>query len=232
MPRRRRFGAAGLVFHVLNRSSRRTTLFAKADDYSAFERILSEALARIPTRLLCYCIMPNHWHLVIWPRGDTELSRFMHWLTTTHARRWQNLRQTQGYGPVYQDRFKAIPVQGDAHLIRLCRYVERNALRAGLVDRAEDWRWGSLWQRVRNGHSVPLSAWPIPPPPEWARIVNEPLAFAELTAIRACMKAGSPFGDATWRADTAHALSLPENPRPRGRPSKKKKGTGVFFEAP
>jgi len=220
------------VFHVLNRACRRATLFATADDYGAFERILSEALARIPTRLLCYCIMPNHWHLVVWPRGDTELSRFMHWITTTHARRWRSHRQTHGYGPVYQDRFRAVPVQDDGHLVRLCRYVERNALRAGLVERAEDWRWGSLWQRVKNCHPVPLSAWPIPTPPEWARIVNEPLPVAELTVIRACTRAGSPLGDTTWRTATARALSLPENPRPRGRPAQTKKGTGVFSAMP
>lgn len=228
MPRRTRVRSAELVFHVLNRASRRTTLFASPDDYAAFERVLVEALARIPTRLLCYCVMPNHWHLVIWPRSDTELSRFMHWVTTTHARRWQRHRDTQGYGPVYQNRFKAVPVQDDDHLIRLCRYVERNALRAGLVARAEDWRWGSLWQRAKDHHPVPLSLWPVPQPLEWVQIVNEPLTIDELSAIRASLQAGSPLGDPAWRAATARGLSLPENPRPRGRPRKEKRGRGYF----
>ena len=232
MPRRARMGAGGIVFHVLNRASRRHPLFSEDRDYEAFVHLLGQASRRASVRILAYCVMPNHWHLVVWPRTDGELSSFMHWLTMTHAVRWHSCRRTAGLGPVYQGRFKAVPVQDDMHLLRVCRYVERNAVRAGLVQRAEDWHWGSLWQRVENCHPVPLSAWPIPYPPEWPRLVNDPLPPAELHEIRLSTNAGSPIGEPVWRTVTAAALSLPAVPRRRGRPPGEKKGTGAISLSP
>jgi putative transposase len=68
MPRRPRIAPGGLVYHVLNRAVARLCLFEKDADYAAFERVLAEALEKHPTRLLAYTVMPNHWHLVVWPR--------------------------------------------------------------------------------------------------------------------------------------------------------------------
>src|SRR5439155_23281390 len=147
MPRRPRGPATDLVYHVLNRAVRRAPLFQTPADYSAFEHVLLQAMQRVPLRLLAYCAMPSHWHLIVWPTAAGELSRFMHWLTCTHAQRWHSAHGTSGTGAVYQGRYKAIPVESDLHLLRVCRYVERNALRAGRVPRAEDWRWSSLWRR-------------------------------------------------------------------------------------
>jgi putative transposase len=137
-----------VIYHVLNRAIRRATLFETERDYEAFETVLWEAHQRLPMRIMAYCIMPNHWHLVLWPSRDGELSEFVGWLTATHARRWHEFRQTKGSGYVYQDRFKSFPVQGDEHFLIVCRYVERNALPAGLVRRAEQWRCSNLWRRV------------------------------------------------------------------------------------
>ena len=148
----------GLVYHALNRANARQTIFDDDGDYEAFERVLAEAVDRHVMRLLAYCVMPNHFHLVLWPRADGDLSRFMRWLTLTHTQRWHAHHHTAGTGHLYQGRFRSFPVQDDGHLLTLCRYVERNALRAGLVGRAEDWRWGSLH---RSQSSVP----PRPPPP-------------------------------------------------------------------
>src|SRR5687768_3602053 len=147
VPRRTRRAASGLVFHVLNRGSRKGLLFESDADYRAFERLLVTALGRFPVSLFAYCLMPNHWHFVITAPNDRELSRFMHWLTGTHARRWHVHRGTNGQGAVYQGRYKAIPIKADGHLLWVCRYVERNACRAGIVDRAERWPWCSLWRR-------------------------------------------------------------------------------------
>src|SRR5436189_3540964 len=133
MARNPRIAPGGFVYHVLNRSVARLPLFETDDDYRAFLRVLAEAQTRHPTRLLGYCLMPNHWHLVLWPRADGDLSRFMHWLTMTHTQRWRHHRRLVGLGPLYQGRFKSFPVQTDAHLLVLLRYVERNPLRANLV---------------------------------------------------------------------------------------------------
>ena len=150
MGRALRTAAGGLAYHVLNRANARMRIFDDAKDYEAFERILTEAVRRVKMRLLAYCVMPNHWHLVLWPRGDGDLSTFMGWLTLTHTQRWHAHRHSVGSGHVYQGRFKPFLVESDDHLWTMCRYVERNALRAGLCERAEQWRWSSAgWVKGR-----------------------------------------------------------------------------------
>ena len=146
MGRPKRAADGGLVYHVLNRSNAKMPIFKKEADYEAFERVLEEAVERSETRLLAYCVLRTHWHLVVWPREDGELSRFTGWLTLTHTQRWHAHRHSTGTGHVYQGRFKSFPVQEDEHFYAVCRYVERNALRANLVTRAEDWRWNSLYR--------------------------------------------------------------------------------------
>jgi putative transposase len=116
-------------------------------------------------RVLAYVVMPNHWHLVLWPAADVQLSRFMQWLTLTHTRRWHIVRGTIGTGPLYQGRYKAIPIQSDEHLLTAMRYVERNPLRAGLIGRAQDWPWcsaasahgGRAWPPVKDPSRVRLT---------------------------------------------------------------------------
>ena len=151
MPRTPRSAPGGYVYHALNRGVARLPLFEKDGDYAAFERVLAEALAQHPTRVLGYCLMPNHWHFVLWPERDGELTAFLSWLTHTHTQRWHAHRHTAGTGHLYQGRFKAFPVEADEHLDTVLRDVERNALRAGLAERAEAWRWSSLWRRVHGG---------------------------------------------------------------------------------
>src|SRR5713226_8406175 len=145
MPRRARVAPGGLVYLVLNRAVARLPLFQKDGDFEAFERVLCEAQEGHPSRLLSYCIMPNHWHLVLWPRRDGELTAFLRWLTHTHTMRWHAHYHTSGTGHLYQGRFKSFPIERDEHFYRVVRYVERNALRANLVAKAEEWQWSSLW---------------------------------------------------------------------------------------
>lgn len=135
--------AVDVVYHVLKRANARMTLFDVDRDYAAFQRVLTQACARVSMRLLAYCIMPNHWHLVVWPRHDGDRSRFMNRLTLTHTQRWHQHRHTVGEGHVYQGRFKSFPVETSEYFLTLCRYVERNPVRAGLVEWVEQWRWSS-----------------------------------------------------------------------------------------
>src|SRR5262249_53973057 len=162
MPRRARNAPGGLVYHVLNRAVARLPLFQKDGDYAAFERVLAKALHEHPMRLLAYCLMPNHCHLVLWPQQDGELTAFLRRVTHTHSMRWHAHYHTGGTGHIYQGRFKSFPVETDDHCYAVLRYVERNALRANLVKRAEDWRWGSLWRRLSGeGGAVALHDWPL-----------------------------------------------------------------------
>ncbi len=113
---------------------------------AAFERILHEALQFYQLELFSYQLMSNHYHLVLRPLIDGEMSRFMGWIGGTHTMRYHAHYHTSGLDHVYQQRYKSFPIQDDDHFWVVCRYVERNALRAKLVARAEDWRWGSLWR--------------------------------------------------------------------------------------
>lgn len=147
MPRTNRIAPGGWVLHVLNRGNARSEIFEDDGDYLAFEAVLGETVERLSMRLLAYCIMPNDWHMLVWPREDGDLGRFMQRLTVTHVRRWHLHRHSVGHGHLYQGLYKSFPIQQDAHFLTACRYVERNALRANLVERAEDWRWSSLTVR-------------------------------------------------------------------------------------
>jgi putative transposase len=208
------------VYHVLNRAVARLPLFEKDADYEAFERVLAEALEKHPTRLLSYCILPNHWHLVLWPREDGELTNFVRWLTHTHVMRWHAHYGTAGTGHLYQGRFKSFPIQTDEHFYTVTRYVERNALRANLAVRAEQWRWCSLWHRVSGSPDARklLHRWPLAEPDGWVDLVNRPESEAELKAVRQAIRRGSPFGSSQWQARTANRLDLQWTLRPRGRP--------------
>jgi putative transposase len=199
MPRRRRSTTAGIIFHILNRGSRKGVLFETADDYRAFETVLGTAVERFGIQLLAYCLMPNHWHFVIVPPASRALSRFMHWLTTTHARRWRLHTGTHGQGAVYQGRFKAVPIESNEHLLWVLRYVERNACRASLVNRAEDWQWCSLWRRENHTDTSWLSSWPVAPPADWLDRVNDPQTPDELAVFRRQVQSGEPFGTREWR---------------------------------
>jgi putative transposase len=222
MARSARKAPGGFVFHVLNRGVGRRELFSEESDYAAFERVLETTIAAVPVRVLAYCLLPNHWHLLLWPRKDGDLAAFMQRLTTTHVRRFQKHHDEVGLGHIYQGRFKSFPVQEDRHFLTVARYVERNALRANLTSRAERWQWGSLWGREHGTTQQRelLSEWPVLRPPGWTAIVNRPQTEKELAALRLSVKRGRPFGDASWQKQTADRLGLGRAFRDPGRPKK------------
>jgi len=201
----------------------RLPLFQKDNDYLAFERVLAESLERPDAPdLLAWCLMPNHWHLVVHAGKRANLSTWMQWVTVTHTHRWHAHTHTAGDGPLYQGRFKSFPVQEDVHFLTLCRYVEANARRAKLVKRAETWPWGSLWVR-RNSRSALrrwLRPWPVNRPRNWLANVNRPIDEEAIQSVRQSLARGVPLGDKPWRARVANRLGLDITLRPRGRPRK------------
>jgi putative transposase len=216
MPRSRRLLLAGGYFHVINRGNDRSVVFRQPGDFSAFLRLIEVAQERIRLRLLAYCLMPNHFHLVLSPNSPDDVSRWMHWLTTTHAHRHHLRFGTSGC--VWQGRFKAFQIKHDAHLLTVMRYVERNALRAGLVDKAEQWSWGSLALRLRSGTGPMLTEPPVPLPLDWAARVNEPHSPTELEALRTCVNRQRPYGDRQWLEADAPRPRQALPARCRGRP--------------
>ena len=225
MPRRARSLVGGYPYHVLNRANGRLRLFKKDADFAAFEQVLGEAYDRVPLRVLAYVLMGNHWHFVVWPRRGQEgqVSDFFRWLSVTHSQRFHAHHGTAGMGHVYQGRFKSFPIAADEHLLAVLRYVERNPLRAGLVSRAEAWRWGSLYRRTRGtaDEQAVLTPSPVSLGRLWLKHVNRPQTDAELADIRRSVTRGQPFGSEAWRTKVARKLGLEHTFRPRGRPRKK-----------
>ena len=219
MPRTARASVGGVCYHVINRGNARAEVFHQDADYATFVKLLATACERIPMRVLAYCLMPNHFHLMLWPHGEGDLGRFMHWVLTAQVRRYHQVHRSSGH--LWQGRFKAFPIQQDEHLLTVLRYVERNALRAKLVRRAENWRWGSLAHCVPGEAQGFLHPGPLPRPRNWIAYVNRSQTADELTALRQSVNRGTPFGAPAWMRRTARRLGLEASLRPRGRPRKK-----------
>lgn len=215
MPRTARASQGQICYHAMNRGNARARVFHDSTDYRTFEKLMERANRRLQLRILAWCLMPNHFHMVLYPLGDRDMSRWMHWLLTTHVHAHRRRHETTGR--IWQGRFKAPPVQKDDHLLVVMRYVERNPLRAGLVARAQDWPWSSLRPRLAREHGL-LSPSPVPLPDRWCEWVNEPLTSGELEAVRSSLRRGRPYGDPAWTRGTAERLGLLASLRPLGRP--------------
>lgn len=219
MPRIRRSAPPGLAHHVINRGNDRKRVFHKVGDYLAFLRFMFEAQTKVPTRILAFCLMPNHFHLVLWPETVEALSAYMHRLMNLHVHSYHHHYGTVGHGHIWQSRFKNFPIQHDLHLLRVLRYVEANALRASLVRRAEDWSWSSL-AKSRGSDWPELTPSPIDRPDDWLDFVNEAVGGGALKRIRFSARRGAPYGEPEWTERVAKAYGLEFTLRPAGRPGK------------
>jgi putative transposase len=222
MPRIERVDVANEIFHVINRANARVKIFDNKKDYEQFEEILEEAVEKFNVNLFAYCIMPNHFHLVLSPNEDGELSRFMGWLTNTHTRRWHSSKKTIGQGHLYQGRYKSFLCQKENYLLTLLRYVERNAKRAKVVKNAIDWKWSSLWTR-KNGspeRKKMLTEWPIKMPKDYESFVNESQPKEEVESIRKSTTKNIPFGNDKWVGEIVDKFNIGQTLRNVGRPKK------------
>jgi len=218
MPRNLRCDVAGQVYHALNRGNGRQTIFHKEEDYEAFERVMVLGLKKFEVELFSYQWMPNHWHMLLMPNVDGEMGRFLGWVTKTHTARYHAHYHTTGEGHVYQGRFKSFPVEDDSHFLVCGRYVERNALTANLVERAEAWRWGSLWNWCGGKSKIKLSSWPVKRAAKWVERVNQPLTEKEIVQFQKSLTRNSPFGSEDWVNRIAKKYKLESTLRARGRP--------------
>ena len=217
MPRIARGLLAGHAYHVLNRGNGQATIFHKHSDYQAFLDLLAAAKARFPVRLFGFCIMPNHFHLVVQPTSAGALSPFMQWWLTSHVRRYH--QHYGGSGHVWQGRFKSFPIQQDEHLLTVLRYVLWNPVRAGLVQNIREWQWNSLHA------SAVVDPCPVPLPRDRTRWLEESLTPQEVNALRRRVARHAPYGSTEWEASIAVEAGLESTLRPRGRPRKHPPGT-------
>ena len=226
MSRPRRNTRGGYIYHILNRGNDRKTTFQKPEDYRAFERVWREGSMLMNLPLLSYCLMPNHWHMIVFPpAGEDDLvSQFFQWVTMTHSSRYHHHYGTVGNGHLYPARFKSFPVECENYLYHLLRYVERNAQRANLVTRAEEWPWSSLWKYYRGDEAsgLTLTDWPVHRPNDWLEHVNAPQNEKEVNAIARSMLKGTPYGSESWVTRIAKELGLEHTLKGPGRPPKKR----------
>ena len=222
MPRIIRTDVGGEVYHILNRANARVQIFDNDQDYQIFESILKDAVEKFDMGLLSYCIMPNHWHLVLHPKQDGDLARFMGWLSNTHTRRWHTSKGTIGEGHLYQGRYKSFICQKDDYFLTLVRYVEQNAKKAGLCRLAEDWQWSSIYRREKGSAKQKeiLSEWPIGIPKNYLLLVNQDQNINEEEAIENSITKGNPYGDIDWVKKIAKIFGLEQTLRRVGRPTR------------
>jgi putative transposase len=218
MPRTARAAAGGVVYHALNRGNGRMSVFRKPGDYLAFVELLLEGKQRARVELFGFCLMPNHWHLVLRPKGDGDLAGYLSWVTNTHVKRYRShYRRTSGH--LYQGRYKSFPVEEDVYFRTLLRYVEANPLGAKLAARAQDWKWSSLGCDAALSSRL-LDPWPVERPRDWAAVVNRPLGEQEKQRVINSLERGRPLGGESWTVRIAQRLGLQYTLNPRGRPKK------------
>lgn len=182
---------------------------------------MTHAQSRKRLKILAYCLMPNHFHMLLMPSKGRELSQWMQWLLTSHVRRYH--RHYKSSGHVWQGRFKSFIVQEDDHLLTVIRYVERNPVRAALVGAAKDWTWSSHPERSGSKPGILLSELPIELPSHWQNYVDTPLTDKELEKIRRSVIRQAPYGNPDWQKQICEGFGLRSTINSRGRPRKQVK---------
>lgn len=222
MARRPRVDVEGYFYHVLNRANAKQIIFKSQKDYQFFESTLTEAIEKFQVRLIAYCIMPNHFHLVLYCDKDGEIQKCMQWLTVTHTQRLHVRNSTIGHGHIYQGRYKSFVVETDVYLNILLKYVEQNPLRANLVQNLKQWRWGSYYRRkygtdkerkLLDDTFVILSG-------NYEDSVHQIFNDEQVTLIRESVNKGKPLGSVSWMKQMVKRFKLESCMRNRGRPRK------------
>lgn len=196
MARQPRIDLGDYVYHVINRANGRATIFKSDVEYADFEYLLSEIRETYDMRILAYVLMPNHWHLMLYPKKDGDLSKALHWLTTSHVRRHHSRNGTIGHGHLYQGTYKSFLVQTDSHFLTVLKYIERNAVRAKLCKTAPSWKWCSAHRRINgtNREKNLLAELPVPLPQQYLDWLNDPEPAESLKEIRECVERGVSYG--------------------------------------
>ncbi len=227
MARSARTDVGDIPYHVINRAVGRLKIFHTPKDYELFLELLKKSRFECNMRLLAYTLMPNHWHLVVYPQNDGDLGLFMHYLTNAHTRKVHTMTKTIGHGPLYQGRYKSFMIENDKHLLTVMKYVERNPVRAKLSRSCEGWRWGSAWLRkygTKEQREI-LSVPPVDLPRSYLSWINESDKEEEIEQLRKSVTRGAPFGTASWTDMMVKEHELQSTVRVPGRPKKSKEIT-------
>lgn len=218
MPRISRGLADNHYYHLLNRGNGQQQVFLCEDDYRVFVDLLRAAKERYPLHLYGYCLMPNHFHLLVKPEKGEDLSRWMQWLMTSHVRRHHRVYRTSGH--IWQGRYKSFLVQDADYMLTLLRYIEGNPVRTGLVSSSVDWRWGSSCDRGKDEKEALVDLFPLQFPEDWVESVDQPLTDKERERYRLSIKRQAPFGSKDWQMRVCERYGLESTMKKKGRPLK------------
>lgn len=201
MARLPRIDIAGNYYHVLNRTNARVIISFTDCEYKLLEHIIEEACMFFDIHILAYCIMPNHFHFVVFTQQEGELGTVFKWITQTHTQRWHKKRNTIGTGSLYQGRFKSFPIQEDQYLFNVIRYVERNPLTANLVSNPLNWKYSSLYRRHKGTEKDRNILQPIDNllPKNYIKHLMTPISKKELDGFKKAINQNQAFGDDTYR---------------------------------
>jgi putative transposase len=222
MPRIARALTDNACYHIINRGNCRQEVFHKNGDYQSFIELLQHARNKFPVKLHAWCLMPNHFHLLVQPDQADQLNKLMQWLMTSHVRRYHQHYHTSGH--VWQGRYKSFIVQDNDHLITVIRYIEANPVRAGLVETATQWSWSSHGSRGINAGDSRFDTLPIPLPLDWTTYVDAPLTDAEIEKLRNSVNRQTPFGSEDWKDELCVRMGLESTVRTRGWQKGRKRG--------
>lgn len=222
MPRNARVDVGGEIYHVINRANGRLRIFNKSEDYQLFEQLLFETKELFDMRILAYCIMPNHFHLVLYPRNSGDLGLFMHRLSNAHTRKVHARTNTNGNGHLYQGRYKSFLVDEENYLLAVIKYVERNAVRAELIHSCEDWKWGSAWRRIHGTvqQQKLLDQKSFQLPDNYLKWINTKENSESLNIIRTSVNKSVPYGRERWVENMVSKYHLESTLKSPGRPKK------------
>ncbi|MBN2894581.1 MAG: transposase [Campylobacterales bacterium] len=215
MPRIARGETVGGIYHLINRGNMRMQVFDDAEDYEYFFDLLAKAKLKERVELHAYALMPNHFHLLLSPQREGSLSRFMQWVMTSHVRHYHKKNKTSGH--IWQGRYKSFLVQQESYYVTLLHYIEANALRAGLVKKAEEYMYASLHERIHHNRALLHEPY-VALGSDWIERVNTALSLFELERVRNSVNRQSPLGDEAWQIETAQRLGLMATLNARGRP--------------
>ena len=222
MPRNARVDVGGEVYHVINRANGRLQIFDTDEDYQLFEHLLLETKELLDMRILAYELMPNHWHLILYPKNDGDLGAFMHRLSNAHTRKVHARTNTNGSGHLYQGRYKSFLVGSENYVLAVIKYTERNAVRAKLVRLCEEWQWGSAWRRIYGTvqQKKLLDQIPVQLPDDYAKWINTAEKLDDLDMIRISTNKSVPYGKGQWVEEMVSKYHLESTLKFPGRPRK------------
>lgn len=224
MPRIARGFREGYHYHILNRGNGKQEIFHDINDYRVFINLIRDAKKRWPINIHAYCLMPNHFHMVLATEDDgnsLNLSRFMQWLMTSHVRRHHSFYNTSGH--LWQGRFKSFIIQENEYFLTVLRYIEGNPVRGRLVNSVKDWLWSSHLERIGTRKREILDVLPVELPVKWTEYVDSPLTDKEIAGLKQSIRRQCPYGEREWQVQVSRELGLESTIRAIGRPKIKKR---------